>query len=474
MPGAGFGSHKRWSGFADFRLNLADVDGDTFQVITLQDFVPESVAPPRLHEEQPPYELDRAASIDDVGDCFVNVSFSTPRSASDCRELISMSLTGPKYVMNDTVGMIAHMHLCLADRSPQHGFDPRCQKLADLYRYALCVPSRSTDRTDMKYECSLAVDAPKTGNVVPAGDLPRIKGTKARPDFMRKTDIAECCVPSNVKYYESNRALGCLYRSIEDDGVAMPKDLLGPAPRDGLSGSLGRLHIMIKHDLASIFDASPEILAALVQRHEAHVAPLLKAFIAGLNDVAVTHTPARSDGRKLSEVELYAVTTLFEVQRGESARGNAVAAMAQHVAALAEWLEKSLTGSHSDPQHTDVDSLEMRYAAWRIAQEMTSEDEEEEGGDCLFGQKTARWLCLTLLLEAIRAEQRRKDDLSLGTMRLPQPVHRSRILETALETSPFATKRTPNGPPRGAAGAFAPRIDRVVREFASQVLGPVV
>ncbi|GAA5867495.1 hypothetical protein JCM3774_003853 [Rhodotorula dairenensis] len=370
-----------------------DVDGDTYQVITLQDFIPESIASPGLHEAQQPYELDRAASIDDVGDCFVN------------------------YVMNDTVGMIAHMHLCLADRSPQHGFDPRCRKLADLY--------------------SLAVDAPKTGNVVPASDLPRIKGAKARPDFMRKTDIAECCVPSNVEYYESTRALGRLYRSIDDDGVATPQDMLRPAVGDGLSGSLGRLHIMIKHDLATIFDASPEILGSLVQRHEATVAPLLKAFIAGLNDVAVTHTPARSDGRKLSEVEIYAVTTLFEVQRGEAARGNAVAAMAQHVAALAEWLEKSLTGSQSDPQHTDVDSLEMRYAAWRIAQEMTGEGEEEEGGDCLFGQKTARWLCLTLLLEAIRAEQRRKDDLSLGVTPVPQAPRHSRILETALESSPM-------------------------------------
>jgi hypothetical protein len=279
------------------------------------------------------------------------------------------------------------------------------------------------------------VDAPKTGNVVPASALPRIKGSKERPDFMRKSDIEECCVPGDVEYYKSTRALGYLYRSIDDDGVATPTGMLSPALEDGLSDSSARLHIIVKHDLATIFDASPEILRSLVQRHEAKVTPIIKAFIAGLNDVAITHTPTRSDDRKLSEVEIFAVATLLEVQRGEAARGNAVAAMNQQVAALTEWLETSLTGPKVDARHTDVDSLELRYAAWRVAQEMTSGDGDDTGGGtCPFGQKTARWVCLTLLLEAIRAEQVRKDDLSLGITRAPEVPPRSRILQPAFAT----------------------------------------
>ena len=256
---------------------------------------------------------------------------------------------------------------------------------------------------------------------------------------MRKSDIEECCVPADVEYYKSNRALGYLYRSIDDDGVATPTGMLSPALEDGLSDSSARLHIIVKHDLATIFDASPEILRSLVQRHEAKISPIIKAFVAGLNDVAVTHTPARSDGRKLSEVKIFAVATLLEVQRGEAARGNAVAAMNQQVAALTEWLETSLTGPKVDARHTDVDSLELRYAAWRVAQEMsTSGDDNDDaaggGGTCPFGQKTARWVCLTLLLEAIRAEQVRKDDLSLGITRAPEVAPRSRILQPAFAT----------------------------------------
>lgn len=256
---------------------------------------------------------------------------------------------------------------------------------------------------------------------------------------MRKSDIKECCVPGDVEYYKSTRALGYLYRSIDDDGVATPTGMLSPALEDGLSDSSARLHIIVKHDLATIFDASPEILRSLVQRHEAKVTPIIKAFVAGLNDVAVAHTPARSDDRKLSEVEIFAVATLLEVQRGEAARGNAVAAMNQQVAALTEWLETSLTGPKVDAPHTGVNSLELRYAAWRVAQEMTSGDDDDAGGGggggtCPFGQKTARWVCLTLLLEAIRAEQVRKDDLMLGITRAPEVPPRSRILQPAFAT----------------------------------------
>ena len=403
----------------------ADLDGDTYQVITLQDFIPSDVAPPRSHESQPPYELDRPAKIEDVGDCFVNVSvsfrlfrmqrwfsdtcscstFATIQSAKS-RTCTSVSRTAAR----STASILA------------------AKSLQTTTGESFLNPRTREKRLTCACTVSLAVDAPKTGNVVPASALPRIKGSKERPDFMRKSDIEECCVPGDTEYYKSTRALGYLYRSIDDDGVATPTGMLSPALEDGLSDSSARLHIIVKHDLATIFIASPEILRSLVQRHEAKVPPIIKAFVAGLNDVAVTHTPARSDGRKLSEVEIFAVATLLEVQRGEATRGNAVA-----------WLETSLTGPKVDARHTDVDSLELRYAAWRVAQKMTTSGDDNDdaaggGGTCPFGQKTARWVCLTLLLEAIRAEQVRKDDLSLGITRASEVPPRSRILQPAFAT----------------------------------------
>lgn len=93
-----------------------------------------------MHEAKPPFELDRPAVIEDVADCFVDV-----RSFFLVRPGVILTVF-PQYLCNDTVGQIANIHLCLADRSSQHGFDPECQKLADLHRYTATSHPLGTHR----------------------------------------------------------------------------------------------------------------------------------------------------------------------------------------------------------------------------------------------------------------------------------------------------------------------------------------
>ncbi|BGP56785.1 hypothetical protein JCM8202v2_004415 [Rhodotorula sphaerocarpa] len=391
-----------------------DLDGDTYQVITLPELIPAQVAPPRLHEAKPPFELDRPAVIEDVAECFVD------------------------YLCNDTVGQIANIHLCLADRSSQHGFDPECQKLADLH--------------------SLAVDAPKTGNLVPLRELPR-PGRKVRPDFMRKSDVDDAYVPPEVEYYVSGRALGHLYRSIDDDDVATPGGVQERQADDGTSASLERLHVILKRDLSSVLGAPPEALSDVVARHKATVEPLISAFLAALENIAITHTPARHDGRKLSEVELYAVASLLGVHRGEAARGNSVAATFQHVAAVVEWLETEL----STPDRADFGKLELRYAAWRIASR-PDENAEEEG--CRFGRKTARWLCLSLLLEGLAAEEQRREDLISGITRVEPAKPTTKLLHVVGKTAADLSSASVE-PPAESAATIAPDIPWATRPATS-------
>lgn len=244
---------------------------------------------------------------------------------------------------------------------------------------------------------------------------------------MRKSDTAEISVTPDIEYYKSERALGYLYRSVDDSGVATPTCILETAGEDGKSNSIERVHITIKHDLAAIFDASPERLQGIVQRHEAYLRPVLAAFTAALSDAAVTHTPPRQDDRKLSELEIFAVATLHEVQRGEAARGNALAAMAQQVSALVEWLASCLEGETNAEEHAHVETLGLRYAAWRLASLPTETDEE----GLPFGAKTSRWVCLTLLLESLTAENQRREDARLGVTRIPSLSTGSRILHPA-------------------------------------------
>ncbi|GJN92714.1 hypothetical protein Rhopal_005749-T1 [Rhodotorula paludigena] len=354
-----------------------DVDGDTFQVITLADFIPTQVAEPRPYEGVPALELDRAATISDVADCFM------------------------RYITGDQTGIIANKHLALADWSDKHGFDPNCLKLADLY--------------------SEAVDAPKSGNIVDADRLPKLKNPRKRPDFMRKTDLDELgfetTTSDNFENYRSDRALGELYRNIGDDGLATPPEVLDGWERptaatvDSASTSFRLLQLYIERQLCSLFGASAEFLETLPEVHRATNEPVLKAFCSLLRDIARTHSLLER-GRQLSEQELFAVTTLQDVQRHEAARGHVVASIARSTAALVNWLERTLEGP--PPEHESEirgETLKLRYSAWILAvKEFDAYD---------YGVKTARWACLAMLLSAMEQERKRRDLLPLDSSSSP-------------------------------------------------------
>ncbi|KAI0318922.1 RdRP-domain-containing protein [Amylostereum chailletii] len=147
-------------------LGGGDLDGDTFDIyIENPGLLPTEQVPPAEYPSVKARELPdgRQATVDDICDFIV------------------------EYINSDVLGLLADRHLTIAGT-----FDSRCMELATL--------------------CSRAVDYSKHGNAIDLDKekLPRPL-LKFKPDW-HKAEIAD---PRENDYYESDRALGHLYRGIE-------------------------------------------------------------------------------------------------------------------------------------------------------------------------------------------------------------------------------------------------------------------
>ena len=118
---------KLWTRTDDLRI---DLDGDTYQLITISSLIPKTPAQPRSHTAMGPMRLEKSGGIDDVSRTFaMYLELDTGESPSDSvprRELMTL-----------TVGLIATTHLRVADGALKGGHDPRCEALADLYSSAV-------------------------------------------------------------------------------------------------------------------------------------------------------------------------------------------------------------------------------------------------------------------------------------------------------------------------------------------------
>ncbi|KAI0064493.1 RdRP-domain-containing protein [Artomyces pyxidatus] len=156
-----------------------DLDGDTFDIY----FSNPTLLPPIQKEpaEYPPGEIwelpnGREATVDDICDFVV------------------------EYINSDVVGLLSDRHLTIADQSKDGTFDERCMALAAL--------------------CSKAVDYPKNGVAVNIDDMPHTY-TSFKPDWHK----AEESGPRDNDFYESDRALGFLYRGITLQKLDAPLDI---------------------------------------------------------------------------------------------------------------------------------------------------------------------------------------------------------------------------------------------------------
>jgi hypothetical protein len=180
------------------QLSGGDLDGDLYNVIWDPRLQPKITVPPADYPRVPAVDIGRLVERSDMTDFFI------------------------QFMENDQLGRIATLHQQLADSKPEGTVDPECILLAEMH--------------------STAVDFSKTGIPVDLSKFPRSK--RFRPDFMapgprykieqqgiqfgdeenlvgmedEEPDVVTALDPegAHMRYYESQRILGRLYRAIDE------------------------------------------------------------------------------------------------------------------------------------------------------------------------------------------------------------------------------------------------------------------
>jgi hypothetical protein len=175
------------------QLSGGDLDGDQFHIIFDRNLIPPSTFAAAEYPRVSAVELDRPVTRKDMSDFLVT------------------------FMETDQLGMLCNTHLQLADQSTEGAFDPRCIKLSQM--------------------ASTAVDSSKSGLFVDMKEVP--KHDRCRPDFMAPSprvivsseghlDLEEednvedpafedlDVEKRAIRYYESKKVLGQLYRAIDE------------------------------------------------------------------------------------------------------------------------------------------------------------------------------------------------------------------------------------------------------------------
>jgi RNA dependent RNA polymerase len=176
------------------QLSGGDLDGDLYNVIWDPRLQPQITCPPADYPRVAAVDIGRLVERSDMTEFFI------------------------QFMENDQLGRIATLHQQLADLKPMGTQDLECVLLAEMH--------------------STAVDFSKTGIPVDMSRLPKYKAM--RPDFMApgprykiekqgielieeemdddEEDVITALDPEGTKmrYYESSRILGELYRAIDE------------------------------------------------------------------------------------------------------------------------------------------------------------------------------------------------------------------------------------------------------------------
>ncbi|KAK4553479.1 hypothetical protein LTR86_009536 [Recurvomyces mirabilis] len=194
------------------QLSGGDLDGDLYNVVWDPRLMPEFAVVSADYPKVTPFELNRQVTSKDMSDHFIRI------------------------METDQLGILCNVHMQLADQFDQGTFSAECIKLAGM--------------------ASTAVDYSKTGIAVNMKECP--KYNRYRPDFMSPSprfivsgegylDLEEDDQDDDdafegldserrpYHYYESQKALGLLYRSIDERKflVGMQQNqrlLIGNAP----------------------------------------------------------------------------------------------------------------------------------------------------------------------------------------------------------------------------------------------------
>ncbi|KAF7980169.1 hypothetical protein HWV62_39639 [Athelia sp. TMB] len=236
-------------------LGGGDLDGDQYDVIFHSTLLPTEQIGPAAY---PPGNTranpdNRPSTVDDICDFIV------------------------EYINSDVLGLLSDRHLTIADQSKFGTSDEKCLKLAEL--------------------CSQAVDYPKNGIPVDIERSPRFL-IRYKPDW----HAAEVAAPRRTDYYDSERALGHLYRAIQLEGPEMASQVTPAPPKapltDAITLTLKPLVLQKLHDQLE------------TQNHLSGIKRLFQAYVDELSYICLTHSLTTTNEVRLTEEEVVVGTIL--------------------------------------------------------------------------------------------------------------------------------------------------------------------
>ncbi|KAH9857867.1 RdRP-domain-containing protein [Lenzites betulinus] len=335
-------------------LGGGDLDGDEYNITTMPELLPPRTFDPANYDPAQRRLVDHDSTMADVAE-FV-----------------------AEYIVSDTLGIIATTWLIIADQSESFILDPDCLKLAALH--------------------SDAVDYPKSGQPVPIEHIPRLH-RKQKPDW----NAPETASVKNGKYYESNRAIGKLYRAID---LPAPKTVGRTARTQqehmgDVGDSTGALPAILARFRENWWPEEDEAFDAVYDRVAEFTAPevyddatvtsiweLYSTYVSRLRSICADHALQSSRTAMLTEEEAVVGTIVANCSQPRK-RKDLMAQLREQTAILVGDVRHELEGEEDTP-HNVV--LRRSWIAFRMAG-MTGK---------AFGGRSFSWLALGAIFDVIK------------------------------------------------------------------------
>ncbi|GJE86033.1 RNA dependent RNA polymerase [Phanerochaete sordida] len=334
-------------------LGGGDLDGDEYRVTMLSSLLPTKTYGPANYTPAVKKLLDRPSTMQDVAD-FVT-----------------------EYINSDSLGIIASNWLIIADQSSQGIFDPDCLKLAALH--------------------SDAVDYPKSGQPVPLTDMPKLK-FKTKPDWSAPETIT---TNNGKKYYESQRAIGKLFRRIDLPAVEAIRREQKSQRRSLAEGHQAAVEDVIFEFNEETYDEDSSLQVALVDRIAMFIAlgrhaddiiaeiwELYLNYVSQLQTICADHTLSHERTAMLTEEEAVVGTIVAKCSQPRR-RKDLMSKLREQTTTLVDGIRFDISGEEGTlPER----SMERAWVAFRVA---TMQDEA-------FGARSFAWIAMGEIFDAIR------------------------------------------------------------------------
>ncbi|KAI9446027.1 RdRP-domain-containing protein [Lactarius indigo] len=261
-----------------------------------------------------------------------------------------------EYINSDVTGMLANRHLTIADQSKDGVFDDRCMRLATL--------------------CSKAVDYAKNGVPVDiSGNNPPKLLIKFRPDWDKK----EVTGARELEYYESDRALGHMFRGIT---LRAPNEPIAGFPTTP-PGLIAPLEDPISRALAPLVQSAltTTTTTSTVEPPTADVLEpeeMYACYVREMRYICVTHTLVDAPDVRLKEEEVVLGTILATTTQPRWHLDRAYR-MRLHSGALVRDIRSQIVPKAKEDEPTEEElraGLQIAWKLWCWAQHQRDKEEE--------------------------------------------------------------------------------------------------